>query len=136
MSWVKSAKEARWPLPSIAAIVFAAVLLAGSRPSSAKLPCGEQPEVLPIEFAEKLKGDVDGNVTIVLQASPAVDRRKLVASQRRELRRKYPDVDKPTIDRYMLWTTCQTISSEPALGGIQQFEEYSKLYRLITEPIE
>jgi hypothetical protein len=101
----------------IAVIVFAAVLTGGSRPSPAKLPCGEQPEVLPVEVAEKLKGDADGNVTTILHSPPAVDRRKLVDNQRRELRRRYPDVDKPTIDRYMLWTTCQTISSEQSLGS-------------------
>jgi hypothetical protein len=110
--------------------------MGGSRPSPAKLPCGEQPEVLPVEVAEKLKGDTNGNVTVILQASPSVDRRKLVDSQRRELRRKYPNADKLTIDRYMLWTTCQTISNQETLGGIQQFEEYSRLYRLITEPID
>jgi hypothetical protein len=136
MSSEENTKELWWPLPSIAVIVFAAVLMGGSRPSPAKLPCGEQPEVLPVEVAEKLKGDTNGNVTVILQASPSVDRRKLVDSQRRELRRKYPDADKLTIDRYMLWTTCQTISNQETLGGIQQFEEYSRLYRLITEPID
>lgn len=136
MSQEENAKALRWLLPSIAMIVFAVVLMAGSRPSPAKLPCGEQPEVLPVEIAEKLKGDTDRNVTAILQSAPSVDRRKLIDSQRRDLRRKYPDADKLTIDRYMLWTTCKTISSEESLGGIQQFEEYSKLYRLITEPVE
>jgi hypothetical protein len=136
MSWVQSAKELRWPLPSIGIIVFAAVLMGGSRPSPAKLPCGEQPEVSPVDVADQIKGDADGNVTIIRQASPSVDLRKLVDTRRRELRRKYPGVDKLTIDHYLLWATCQTISDAPELGAAQQLEEYSKLYRFITVPIE
>ncbi len=136
MSWVQSAKELRWPLPSIGIIVFAAVLMGGSRPSAAKLPCGEQPEVSPVDVADQIKSDADGNVTIIRQASPSVDLRKLVDTRRRELRRKYPGVDKLTIDHYLLWATCQTISDAPELGAAQQLEEYSKLYRLITFPIE
>ena len=136
MSWVQSAKDRRWSLPSIGIIVFAAVLMGGSRPSPAKLPCGEQPEVSPVDVADQIKSDADGNVTIIRQASPSVDLRKLVDTRRRELRRKYPGVDKLTIDHYLLWATCQTISDAPELGAAQQLEEYSKLYRLITFPIE
>ena len=136
MSWVQSAKELRWPLPSIGIIVFAAVLMGGSRPSPAKLPCGEQPEVSPVDVADQIKSDADRNVTIIRQASPSVDLRKLVDTRRRELRRKYPGVDKLTIDHYLLWATCQTIGDAPELGAAQQLEEYSKLYRLITFPIE
>ncbi len=117
-------------------MVFAAVSMGGSRPSPAKLPCGEQPEVSPVDAADQIKGDADGNVTVIRQAPPGVDLRKLVDTRRRELRRKYPDADKLTIDHYLLWTTCQTISAAPELGAAQQLEEYSKLYRLITEPIE
>jgi len=136
MSWVHGVKEPRWSLPAIVVIAFAAVLTGGSRPSAAKLPCGEQPEVAPVEVADQIKGDADGNVTIIRQASPSADLRKLVGARRRELRRKYPDVDRLTIDHYLLWATCETISNAPGLGGGQQLEEYSKLYRLITEPIE
>ncbi len=135
MSWIQSVKQLRWPLSSIVVVVFAAVLMCGSRPSQAKLPCGEQPEVSPVDV-DQIKGDADGNVAIIRQASPGVDLRKLVDTRRRELRRKYPDVDKLTIDQYLLWTTCQTISAAPELGAAQQLEEYSKLYRLITEPIQ
>jgi hypothetical protein len=31
--------------------------------------------------------------------------------------------------------TCQTITNDPTLEATQKFDEYSKIYRLMTEPI-
>src|ERR1700760_1729876 len=100
MRSIVCAKAPRWVRSAFAIVLFGTVLAGGSQPSAAKLPCGAQPEKLPSTVAENFKDDTDGNVTTVLQSPPSADRRKLIASQRRELRSKYPDIDKATIDRY------------------------------------
>lgn len=137
MSWTQKTKL-RWPvpLPSTFVIVVAAVSLGCLRPAVAALPCGAEPEVSPAGVADKIKGDADGDANALLQAAPSIDARKLAATQRRELRQKYPQVDKSTLDSYLLWTTCQTISNDPTLAAPQMLAAYAKFYRLLTEPID
>ena len=62
--------------------------------------------------------------------------RGLVGHQRHALREAYPEVEPPTLDGYLLWETCQTISNDPALVGSQKFDKYSDFYRLLSEPIK
>jgi hypothetical protein len=137
MSWPQKTKEPRWlvPLPSTFMIVFAAVCFGCLRPALAALSCGAEPEVSPAGVADKIKSDADQSANLMLQPPPGADMRKLAATQRRGLRQKYPNVDKLTLDGYLLWVTCQTISDDPALAAAQELDAYGKVYRLLTEPI-
>ena len=45
-------------------------------------------------------------------------------------------VDRSALDQYLLWVTCRMIARDNALSGSEQFERYSAVYRLISEPID
>jgi hypothetical protein len=138
MSWTQKTKKLRWPVPlrSACVIVVAAVSLGCLRPAVAALSCGAEPGVSPAGVAEKLKGDADDKTNVILQAPPSVDLRKLVVTQRHELRQKYPHVENSTLDGYLLWTTCRTISNDPTLAAPQMLDVYAKFYRLLTAPVD
>jgi hypothetical protein len=122
------------PLAPALAVIFAAVLVGCPRVALAALACGVQPEFLA-GVLERIKGDAEGKAGLILQAPPRSER-NLVTAQRRDLRQKYAEVDKSTVDRYLLWVTCQTISNDPTLAETQKFDEYSNVYRLLSEPID
>jgi hypothetical protein len=116
-------------------VVFVVIFVGCGRPALAAISCGQQPENLPVEGGEQFKHDVADKANLILHAPAGVNLRFFVAAKRRELRQKYPDVDRSTLDHYLLWTTCQTISNDPTLAVTQKFDEYSNFYRLMTEPV-
>ena len=118
-------------------IAFTAMFVSCSQSTlAAALSCGTQPEILPADVAKHVDGDAEEKTDVILHAPASVNLRGMVATQRRELRNKYPSIDTLTLDHYLLWTTCRTISSDPMLGGGQKFDMYSNLYRLMSEPIK
>jgi hypothetical protein len=114
---------------------FVAVLLGGLNPALAALPCGDQPEV-PATEQVKLKQDAEAKSDLVRHAPASVNVRALVSATRHELRDKYSKIDKATVDHYLLWVTCQSISGDKSLAPSQKFDEYSTFYRLMSEPIQ
>jgi hypothetical protein len=117
-------------------VVFVAIVVVYSRPAHAVLTCGAQPEVAPADLAEQIKSDAKSKASLIIQAPPSVDLRKFVIGQRRDLRLTYAKADKLMMDHYLLWATCQTISNDRTIAGSEQFEEYSRLYRLLSEPMD
>ncbi|MGD0103150.1 MAG: hypothetical protein ABSC06_03840 [Rhodopila sp.] len=88
-----------------------------------------------MNVAAQIKRDVAEKASLILQAPASVNLRGFVAAKRRELRQKYTEIDKTALDQYLLWVTCQAISKDPGLAASQKFDEYSNLYRLLSEPI-
>ena len=105
--------------------VWAAAGVGGLRPALAAIPCGEQPEIVPEAAVEEVKLDTAEKANAILQAPPSANLRVLVKETRRELRAKFAKVDKLTIDHYLLWVTCQTISDDRSLAASQKFDQYS-----------
>lgn len=124
------------PRPSIAIIVFTALTLGWLQPVLAEIACGDQPEGIATQSRAQLQGDVVIKADLILKAPANAQRRGLVTAQRRELRQKYPDVEKPVLDTYLLWVTCQSIAHDPTLAVSQAFDKYSDFYRLLSEPID
>jgi hypothetical protein len=123
----------RWPPPQALALglVFASVFGGCLQPAAAALSCGAQPEALPVDVTEQIKRDA----SLILQAGASVNLRGLVTAKRRELRQKNANVDASLLDRQLLWVVCQTISADPELVQSQKLDNYSTVYRPMTEPI-
>jgi hypothetical protein len=107
----------------------------GLHPAYAALQCGPQPEITPAEQTAQVKSDTESKAILIMHAEPGVNLRRLVSSQRTELRQKYPDVAAATLDSYLMWVACRAISDDPSRDGSQKFDEYADLYRILSEPI-
>jgi len=73
---------------------------------------------------------------LILLAPANAALRGLVTAKRRELRQKYAELEPTTLDHDLLWMVCQSIAKDHSLAASQQFDEYSNLYRLLSEPIK
>ncbi len=71
-----------------------------------------------------------------IRMHPVGDRRHFIVTERQEMRAKYPQVDQSLLDSFLLWTTCQAIEEDKHLAPTQAFDEYSGLYRQLSEPIK
>ena len=125
-----------WRLPLTLLIACSAFYARGPQPAFAALACGPSPEISPGEVAREIKNEIADTAKRILQAPASINLRGFVTTQRRELRHKYADVDKTTLDSDLLWVTCQTLSKDPTLDATVKFDEYSSLYLLMTEPID
>jgi hypothetical protein len=120
-----------------AVVTVVAILSLGAiQPAMGSLPCGPRPEVGSGALATQLKGDIENTANLIHHAPPSPNLRRFVTAQRRELRQKYPSIERPALDVYLVWATCQTISKDPTLASSQGFDEYANFYRLLTEPID
>jgi hypothetical protein len=127
----------RRPALAISAFVVCAGLLAvGVRPAVASLVCGTKPEIAAEDGEQQITFDAQVKVDRLRQAPPRTNLRAMVTASRRELRLAYAGVEKPLLDHYLLWITCRTISNDDTLAAAQMFDEYSNLYRLMSEPID
>jgi hypothetical protein len=117
-------------------LVGAVLLAAGVRPALASLACGTKPEIAAEDGAQQIRFDAQIKVDRLRQAPPRTNLRAMVTASRRELRQAYAGVEKPLLDHYLLWITCRTISNDDTLAAAQMFDEYSNLYRLMSEPID
>ena len=105
------------------------------RAALGEMTCGALPGNLPAAGADQLERDVQAKAKLILEAPASTNLRVLVMASRRDLREKHAEIDKATLDHYLLWVTCQAISTDDTLAATQKFDEYSNLYRLMTEPI-
>jgi hypothetical protein len=121
---------APWPATGLG--IVAAVFVSCARPSLAALPCGTQPEALPVDVSAQIKSEAG----LILLAPANAALRGLVTAKRRELRQKYAELEPTTLDHDLLWMVCQSIAKDHSLAASQQFDEYSNLYRLLSEPIK
>jgi hypothetical protein len=135
--WFHRTGLGRGQAPKLAAllIVFALLLTGGVRPAVAALPCGTQPEFAVAGSAE-IKSDIEGKADLILRKPASPNMRALVTAQRHALRETYPDADALTLDSYLLWMTCQSISADGTLAVSQKFDKYSDFYRWLSEPIK
>ena len=117
-------------------IVCTALFVHDSPPAFAALVCGKKPQMATEDGIRPIKLDVQTKVARIRQAPPRTNLRALVTATRRELWQSYANVEKSELDHYLLWVTCQTISNDPALEATQMFDEYSNLYRLMSEPLD
>ncbi|HEY4041612.1 MAG TPA: hypothetical protein VGM32_07175 [Rhodopila sp.] len=127
----------RTPLPCCVVFVLSAIVAGSPHPASAAplLPCGQQPKIDSAELTERVEGDARDKADLIRKAEPDPGLRALVGTQRLDLRQKYASVEASALDSSLLWAICQAISKDPTQGTTQKFDEYSKLYRLLTEPI-
>ena len=123
-------------LPYAILVACALVTLGAAQPALATLACGPRPDVAAAKVTPEFEGDIVGTAKLIHHASPSSNLRGLVTAQRRELRQKYPDIEKPLLDSYLVWITCQTIAKDPNLAPAQGFDENAMFYRLLTEPID
>jgi hypothetical protein len=137
MAQVRQAARLRWMAPSAFAFVsvFAPISIGWSPAALGEMTCGAVPENLPVEGADQLERDVQGKAKFILEAPASTNLRVLVTASRRDLRAKHANVEKSTLDHYLLWVTCQAISRDVTLAPSQKFDKYSNFYRLMTEPI-
>lgn len=119
---------------SIRASVCAAVFLGCFDPALAALPCGDQP-VIPSADEAQIRPDAIAKTALIRHAPANTNMRVLVTTTRNELRHKFADIDKLTVDHYLLWVTCQSIAADYSLAPTQKFDEYALLYRLMSETI-
>jgi hypothetical protein len=103
--------------------------------TAAAQTCGEQPQNLPIEVQQQIKGDAEGKAKLAVRLLGDASLSGSVESSRRELRQKYDNIDRSTVDRYFLWVTCQQIMNDRSMTTPQKLEEYQKIYRLIVAPL-
>jgi hypothetical protein len=103
--------------------------------TAAAQTCGEQPQNLPIEVQQQIKGDAEGKAKLAVRLLGDASLSGSVESSRRELRQKYDNIDRSTVDRYFLWVTCQQIMNDRSMTTPQKLEEYQKVYRLIVAPL-
>jgi len=125
------------PRATVAAqtLIAALALAACARSACASLNCGPMPALQPASVAQAIQSEAQETAERIRQ-HPAGDRRHFAVSQRKDLREKYPQVDPLLLDSVLLWTTCQDIEDDKQLALPQAFDEYSGLYRLLSEPIK
>jgi len=114
---------------------FVFMILAATATGAAAQTCGEQPQNLPIDVQQQIKGDAEGKAKLAVRLLGDASLSGSVESSRRELRQKYDNIDRSTVDRYFLWVTCQQIMNDRAMTTPQKLEEYQKVYRLIVTPL-
>lgn len=131
-----AAARQRAPLAMVAVTAWFGVFVGYPRPALAGVSCGVPPQLSPVDVGARVEADAKAKANQLLQAPPKTDVRKLAASLRREMRRKFADVDKSVLDRYFLFATCRDISNDPALEESQVYDEYSDFYRILSEPID
>jgi hypothetical protein len=117
-------------------VVWVALFVGDLQPAFASLACGTKPKIATEDGARQIKSNVQLKVDRIRQAPRRTNLRALVTASRRELWQSYANVEKSELDHYLLWVTCQTISNDPALEATQMFDEYSNLYRLMSEPLD
>jgi hypothetical protein len=118
-------------------MVCAAILAGCPVPvQAASLTCGPQPEIVPAEQAAAATTDIERKAVLIVRAPMNADLRSFVKVQRQALRQEHADVDPLLLDADLLWTTCRTISNDPAQDGRSKFEWYADVYRLLSEPIK
>ena len=132
----EAAARHRAPLVMIAMTAWVAVFVGYPVPAQAGLTCGVPPPLSPAGVAAQVETDAKAKAQLLLHSPPRTNLRKLAASLRREMRRKFANVDKPVLDRYFLFTTCEDISNDPTLAESQVYDEYSDFYRILSEPID
>lgn len=125
----------RWQSARTILAGCAAIFLGCPGTALAALPCGAQPPILPVDSAEQIKRDAQSTANLIRHAPSDAKLRKFVAASRAEFRQKHADGDAVSLDHYLLWVTCQTISNDPTKVPTQKFDEYSNVYRLMSEPI-
>ena len=133
---VSSSQRAK-PRAIVAAHAFLAVLALAccAPPARAGLNCGDMPILQPASIVPAVQTDVQEKVEII-RAHALKDRRRFIVAQRQDMRAKYPQIDPVLLDSYVLWTTCQSIEDDKNLAPAQAFDEYSDLYRQLSEPIK
>jgi hypothetical protein len=94
------------------------------------------PELLPADIAREVREDAEEKTVLIRNTQHGIDKRHFVLLQRQEMREKFPAVDKPLLDSFLMWTTCEAIAHDKELAATQAFDEYADLYRLLSEPIK
>ncbi len=124
------------PRRRAAGVLIAAVALAWCTPAArAALTCEDMPVLQPANAIQGVAADAQEKAELIRNFPPA-DRRHFIISQRQDLRAKYPLIDPLLLDRFLLWTTCEAIDQDTRLSPSQAFDEYSGLYRQLSEPIK
>ena len=131
-----AAARQRAPLAMVVAMAWVAFFVGYPRPALAKVSCGVPPQFSPVDVKAQVEADAKAKANQLLQAPPKTNVRKLAVLLRREMRRKFANVEKSVLDRYFLFATCRDISNDPALEESQVYDEYSDFYRVLSEPID
>ncbi len=114
-----------------ASVLFA--LFLWSFAAQAQVQCGTQPENIPPDVQQRIQGDVKGKAQIFAKLLGDVNLKGKVNSSRNEVYQKFNDVDKSTIDRYMIWVSCQNIMLNSNLSTADKTKLWIDIYRELTQ---
>ncbi len=101
--------------------------------AQAQVQCGPQPENIPPDVQQRIQGDVEGKAQIFTKLLGDVNLKGKVNSSRNEVYQKFNDVDKSTIDRYMIWVSCQNIMLNSNLTTADKTKLWIDIYRELTQ---
>jgi hypothetical protein len=101
--------------------------------AQAQVQCGSQPENIPPDVQQRIKGDVEGKAQIFTKLLGDLNLKGKVDASRNEVYQRFNDVDKSTIDRYMIWVSCQIIMLDRNLTTADKTKLWIDIYRELVQ---